>query len=40
MLLVMAISFTNVERGLKITFTMCTSIIYTVLKIIEMSNKR
>jgi hypothetical protein len=35
----MAISFTNIESGLKITFTMAVSIIYTVLKIIEMSNK-
>jgi hypothetical protein len=34
----MAISFTNAERALKNTFTMATSIIYTVLKIIEMSS--
>jgi hypothetical protein len=35
----MAISFTNIESGLKILLLCATSIIYTVLKIIEMSNK-
>jgi hypothetical protein len=34
----MAISFTNVESGLKIIL-LSVSIIYTILKIIEMSNK-
>ena len=35
----MAISFTNVERALKILL-LTVSIIYTVLKIIEMKNKK
>ena len=35
----MAVSFTNVERTLKILL-LCVSIIYTVLKIIEMKNKK
>lgn len=35
----MAISFTNVEGALKILL-LCVSIIYTVLKIIEMKNKK
>lgn len=35
----MAVSFTNVERTLKIVL-LCVSIIYTVLKIIEMKNKK
>lgn len=34
----MAISFTNIESGLKILL-LAASIIYTVLKIIKMSNK-
>jgi hypothetical protein len=34
----MAISFTNAERALKILL-LCVSIIYTVLKIIEMKKK-
>jgi hypothetical protein len=34
----MAISFTNVESALK-NILLCVSIIYTVLKIIEISNK-
>jgi hypothetical protein len=34
----MAISFTNAERALKMFY--CVSIIYTVLKIIEMKKKR
>jgi hypothetical protein len=34
----MAVSFTNAERTLKILL-LCVSIIYTVLKIIEMKNK-
>jgi hypothetical protein len=35
----MAISFTNAERALKILL-LTVSIIYTVLKIIEMKNKK
>ena len=35
----MAVSFTNVERTLKILL-LCVSIIYTVLKIIEIKNKK
>jgi hypothetical protein len=35
----MAISFTNAERALKILL-LAVSIIYTVLKIIEMKNKK
>ena len=35
----MAVSFTNVERTLKILL-LCVSIIYTVLKIIEMKSKK
>jgi uncharacterized membrane protein len=35
----MAISFTNAERALKILL-LCVSIIYTVLKIIEMKSKK
>lgn len=35
----MAVSFTNVERTLKIAL-LCVSIIYTILKIIEMKNKK
>jgi hypothetical protein len=35
----MAVSFTNVERTLKIVL-LCVSIIYTVLKIIEMKSKK
>ena len=37
--LAMAISFTNAERALKILL-LTVSIIYTVLKIIEMKNKK
>ena len=36
---VMVVSFTNVERALKILL-LCVSIIYTVLKIIEMKSKK
>jgi hypothetical protein len=36
---VMVVSFTNVERALKILL-LTVSIIYTVLKIIEMKNKK
>jgi hypothetical protein len=35
----MAVSFTNAERALKILL-LCVSIIYTVLKIIEMKSKK
>ena len=35
----MVVSFTNVERTLKILL-LCVSIIYTVLKIIEMKGKK
>ena len=35
----MAVSFTNVERTLKILL-LCVSIVYTVLKIIEMKSKK
>ena len=35
----MAVSFTNAERTLKILL-LCVSIIYTVLKIIEMKSKK
>jgi hypothetical protein len=35
----MAVSFTNVERTLKVLL-LCVSIIYTVLKIIEMKSKK
>jgi len=35
----MVVSFTNVERALKILL-LCVSIIYTVLKIIEMKGKK
>jgi len=35
----MVVSFTNVERTLKILL-LCVSIIYTVLKIIEMKSKK
>lgn len=35
----MAVSFTNVERTLKVVL-LCVSIIYTVLKIIEMKSKK
>jgi hypothetical protein len=35
----MVVSFTNVERALKILL-LCVSIIYTVLKIIEMKSKK
>jgi hypothetical protein len=35
----MAVSFTNVEQTLKILL-LCVSIIYTVLKIIEMKSKK
>jgi len=35
----LVVSFTNVERALKILL-LCVSIIYTVLKIIEMKSKK
>lgn len=35
----MAVSFTNVEQTLKVVL-LCVSIIYTVLKIIEMKSKK
>jgi hypothetical protein len=35
----MAVSFSNVESTLKI-FLLCVSIIYTVLKILELTNKK
>lgn len=35
----MAVSFTNAERTLKILL-LCVSIIYTILKIIEMKSKK
>ena len=35
----MAVSFTNVERALKILL-LCVSIVYTILKIIEMKSKK
>jgi hypothetical protein len=35
----MAVSFTNAERTLKILL-LCVSIVYTVLKIIEMKSKK
>jgi len=35
----MAVSFTNVERTLKIVL-LCVSIIYTVLKIIDIKSKK
>jgi len=35
----LVVSFTNVERALKILL-LCVSIIYTVLKIIEMKGKK
>lgn len=35
----MVVSFTNVERTLKI-FLLCASIIYTILKIIELKKNR
>jgi hypothetical protein len=35
----MAVSFTNVEQTLKVVL-LCVSIIYTILKIIEMKGKK
>jgi len=35
----MAVSFTNVEQTLKVVL-LCVSIIYTVLKIIEMKSRK
>lgn len=35
----MAVSFTNAERALKILL-LCVSIIYTILKIIEIKSKK